>query len=133
MEKYLIEHNTRQRRVVEQFFFCNEEQICLARQFVSGYLIETDATFNTNQLNLPLSTLVGVTNTMQTFTVAYCYITLESAESFLFLFECMRDLIFYDKCPGPGVIFGDFAAELAAAMTKKRTETLDRDAAFRIA
>lgn len=133
MEKYLVENDTRQRRVVEHFFFCNEEQIRLARRFVSGYLIETDATFNTNQLNLPLSTLVGVTNTMRTFTVAYCYITSESAESFLFLFECMRDLIFHDRCPGPGVILGDFAAGLVAAMTKKRSQTLDRDIALNVA
>lgn len=119
MEKYLVENNLPTRRVVEHFFFCNEEQIRLARRFVSGFLLETDATFNTNQLNLPLSTLVGVTNTMQTFTVAYCYITSESAESFLFLFECLKDLIFHDKCPGPGVILGDFAAGLAAAMLKK--------------
>lgn len=133
MEKYLMENNLQQRRVVEHFFFCNEEQIRLARRFVSGFLIETDATFNTNQLNLPLSTLVGVTNTMRTFTVAYCYITSESAESFLFLFECLKDLIFHDRCPGPGVILGDFAAGLAAAMLKKRSQTLDRDVAFNVA
>lgn len=120
MEKYLVEKNLPKRRVVEHFFFCNEEQIRLARRFVSGFLLETDATFNTNQLNLPLSILVGVTNTMRTFTVAYCYITSESAESFLFLFECLKDLIFHDKCPGPGVILGDFAAGLAAAMLKKK-------------
>lgn len=133
LEKYLVENNMPKRRVVEYFFFCNEEQIRLARRFVSGYLIETDATFNTNQLNLPLSTLVGVTNTLQTFTVAYCYITSESAESFLFLFECLKDLIFHDACHGPGVILGDFAAGLAAAMLRKRSQILDRDAALNVA
>lgn len=70
---------------------------------------------------------------MQTFTVAYCYITSESAESFLYLFECLKDLIFYDKCPGPGVILGDFAAGLAAAMLKKSSQTLDRDLASNVA
>lgn len=122
MEKYLVENNRPKRRVVEHFFFCNEEQIRLARRFASGYLIETDATFNTNQLNLPLSTLVRVTNTLQTFTVAYCYITSESAESFLFLFDYLKDLMFHDACPDPGVILGDFAAGLAAAMLKKRSQ-----------
>lgn len=121
MEKYLVENNRPKRRVVEHFFFCNEEQIRLARRFVSGYLIETDATFNTNQLNLPLSTLVGVTNTLQTFTIAYCYITSKSAKSFLFLFDCLKDLIFYNACFSPGIILGDFAAGLAAAMLKKRS------------
>ena len=70
---------------------------------------------------------------MRTFTVAYCYITSKSAESFLFLFECLKDLIFHDKCPAPGVILGDFAAGLAAAMLKKRSQTLDRDAALNVA
>lgn len=130
MEKYLVENNRPKRR---HFFFCNEEQIRLARRFVSGYLIETDATFNTNQLNLPLSILVGVTNTLQTFTVAYCYITSESAKSFLFLFDCLKDLIFHGACPGPGVILGDFAAGLAAAMLKKMSQILDRDAALNVA
>ena len=45
----------------------------LARRFVSSFVVETDATFNTNQLNLPLSVLVGVTNIGKTFPAAYCY------------------------------------------------------------
>lgn len=70
---------------------------------------------------------------MRTFTVAYCYITFESAESFLFLFQCLKDLIFHDTCLGPGVIQRDFAAGLAAAMSKKKTQTLDRDTALNVA
>ena len=42
---------------------------------MGGFLLETDATFNTNKLNLPLSVLVGITNTDLSFPVAYCYIT----------------------------------------------------------
>ena len=123
LEKYMVENNAPQRRIVEHFFFCNAEQIRLARRFFSGFLIETDATFNTNQLNLPLSVLVGVTNTSQTFPVAYCYITSESAECFAFLFECMKNLIFHDACPGPRVILGDFAAGLTAAMYRRAPDT----------
>ena len=47
--------STPRRRVVENFFFFNAEQIRLTRRFVIEFLIETDATFNTNQLDLPLS------------------------------------------------------------------------------
>lgn len=79
LEKYIVENNVKKRRVIEHFFFCNNEQIRLARRFVSGFIIETDATFNTNRLNLPLSTLIGITNTAQTFPVAHCYITSEPA------------------------------------------------------
>lgn len=48
-EKYLVEGDEKSRRVVEQFFFCNSEQIRLARRFVSSFMIQSDATFNTNR------------------------------------------------------------------------------------
>ena len=61
---------------------------------MGGFLLETDATFNTNKLNLPLSVLVGITNTDLSFPVAYCYITSESAECFTFIFKCMERVDF---------------------------------------
>lgn len=60
-EKNVVENNQVKRRVIEHFFFWNEEQICFARRFLSHFLIETNATFITNRLNMPLSVLVGVT------------------------------------------------------------------------
>ena len=117
-EKNILEGNQVQRRVIEHFFFCNSEQIRLARRFLSHFVVETDATFNTNRLNMPLSVLLGITNTGLSFPAAYCYISSESRESFLFMFACMQELMFYDKCPGPYVILGDFAAGLGAAMMK---------------
>ena len=61
------------------------EQIKLARRFVSGFMYEIDATFNTNHLKLPLSVMVGINNRGKTFPIVYCYITLESAASFKFV------------------------------------------------
>lgn len=118
LEKNVIEDNQVKRRVIEHFFFCNEEQICLARRFLSHFLVETDATFNTNRLNMPLSVLLGITNTGSSFPAAYCFISSESKESFLFMFAGMKELMFYDQCVGPNVILGDFAAGLGAAMVK---------------
>jgi hypothetical protein len=63
------------------------EQIKLRRWFVSGFMYETDATFNTNRLKLPLSVMVGIDNCSKTFPLAYCYITLESAASFKFVVD----------------------------------------------
>ena len=101
---------------------------------MGGFLLETDATFNTNKLNLPLSVFVGITNTDLSFPVAYCYITSKSAECFTFIIECMKELIFYDDCPGPGVILGDFAAGLTVAMQRKaKAPAIDLDAALTIA
>jgi hypothetical protein len=59
-----------------------KEQIRLARRFVSGFMYETDATFNTNSLRLPLSIMVGINNLGRTFPIAFCYIISESAASF---------------------------------------------------
>ena len=132
LEKYIIENNIRQRRVVELIFFCNKEQIRLPDVLSVGF-DRTDATFNTNKLNLPLSVVVGVTNTGLTFPVAYCYITSESAECFTFLLDCMKNLIFDDECHGPRVKLGDFAAGLSAAMQRKRLWTVDADAALGMA
>ena len=64
LKKYLVENNIRKRQVIGAFLFCLPEQIEMARQFVNGFLIQTDAKFNTNKLNMPLSILLGVTNTM---------------------------------------------------------------------
>ena len=63
---------------------------------------------------MPLSVLLGITNTRSSFTAAYRFISSESKESFLFMFACMEELMFYDLCVGPNVILGDFAAGLGA-------------------
>ena len=105
-------------RVVQDIFFINDAQIALARRFVSGFLYEMDATFNTNELRLPLSTMVGITNTGKTFPMAYCYITSESAKSFDFVSGELTKYIFYD-CPEAAVICADFTKGLGAAIAAK--------------
>ena len=123
-EKYVVNNNIRQAQEVEFFFFTSPQQIRLARQFASGFLMVTDATFNTNENGLPLSVIVCVTNTLRTIPIAYCFIESESTDAFLFMNDCMKDLFFYDNCRGPAVMLGDFAAGLTAAMIKKRTNLL---------
>lgn len=80
--------------------------------------METDAIFNINRLNMPLSVLLRVTNTGSSFFAIYYFISLESKKSFLFIFACMEELMFYDQCARPRVILGDFAAKLGAVMVK---------------
>jgi hypothetical protein len=58
------------------------EQIKLAQRFVSGFIYKTNTTFNTNSLKLLLSVIVSINNTRATFSIVYCYITLESTASF---------------------------------------------------
>jgi hypothetical protein len=62
----------------------SDEQIRLARRFVSGFMYKTDATFNTTTLRLLLSVIVGVDNTSLTFPIAFMFMTSESAKAFKF-------------------------------------------------
>jgi len=95
-DEYIVEGGIRTKRVVRDIFFMSDEQIRLARRFVSGFLYETDATFSTNTRRLPLSVMVGIDNTGHTFPMAFMFITTESAKSFKFAGECLIDLCFYD-------------------------------------
>ena len=104
--------------MIKDLFWMSPEQIKMARQFVSNFMYETDATFNTNCLKLPLSIMVGIDNCGKTFPIAYCYITSESAASFKFVAEQLTDLVFYD-CPEAVVIVGDFFKGLGAAVAAK--------------
>jgi hypothetical protein len=104
--------------VVKDIFFLNDEQIQLGRRFVSSFIYETDATFNTNELRLPLSIMIGITNTGATFPLAYCYITSESAKSFEFVAHQLTKYVFYD-CPEAAVICADFTKGLGAAIAAK--------------
>jgi hypothetical protein len=62
-------------------------------------MYETDPTFNTNCLKLPLSVMAGIDNCSKTFLIAYCYITSESAASFKFIGDQLSDLVFYKRIP----------------------------------
>jgi hypothetical protein len=94
------------------------DQILLARRFVSGFMYETDATFNTNKLRLLLLVIVGIDNTGKTFPMAFMYHTTESAKAFQFASEQLTDLAFYD-CLKAVVICGDFSKGLGAAIKLK--------------
>ena len=115
--------NRSRRREVRDLFWMSPEQIKLARRFVSGFMYETDATFNTNSLKLPLSVMVGIDNTGATFPMAYCYITSESAASFKWIAEQLTELAFYN-CPKPALIIGDFSKGLGAAVAAKAAADL---------
>ncbi len=109
LKKYVMKNDVRKHQVIELFFFCNTLQIRFARRFVSDFVIQTDATFNTNHLNMPLSVLMSITNTVKSFAVAYCFVSSESIEVFIFINSCIRDLIFHDDCSESAVMLGDFS------------------------
>lgn len=106
--------------VIQNLFFCNSEQIRLARRFVNTFIYETDAIFDTNELRMPLSVLAGILNTGKTFPLALCFITSESAASFDFMEDTLDELFFYN-CPRPKVVCGDFAKGLAISIATRET------------
>jgi hypothetical protein len=81
-EEYIIENGIYTKRVVRDIFFMLDEQIYMARRFVSGFLYKTNATFNTNTRRLPLSVIVRIDNTGHIFPIAFMFITTELAKSF---------------------------------------------------
>lgn len=68
---------------------------------------------------MPLSILIGITNTISSFPLAYTFIFSESAEAFKFVNAYCKELFFQDDCLGPTVILGDFSLGLSAAMVRK--------------
>jgi len=49
-EEYIIEDRRCVSRVIRDIFFMSDEQVHLAYRFISEFMYETDATFNTNTL-----------------------------------------------------------------------------------
>ena len=95
-DEYIVEDGARKKKVVRDIFFMSDKQIRLARRFVSGFIYETDATFNTNTLRLPLLVMVRIDNTGHTFPMAFMFIISELAKSFQFANKCLIDLCFYN-------------------------------------
>jgi hypothetical protein len=59
-----------------------DEQIYITRRFVSGFLYKTNATFNTNTWQLPLSIIVRINNIGHIFPIAFMFIITKLAKSF---------------------------------------------------
>jgi hypothetical protein len=97
-EEYIVKDGRRTKHVVRDIFFILNKQIRLTRRFVSGFLYETDAIFNTNTRRLPLSIMVGIDNIGHMFPMAFMFITTKLAKSFKFANKCLTDLCFYN-CP----------------------------------
>jgi hypothetical protein len=112
-------------RVVRDIFFIHPEQIRLGQRFASDWVYITDATFNTNELHLPLSNMVSIDNTSKTFPLAQAFIVSESAESFQFVQEEGLSKFVFHCCPEPAVIAGDFSKGLAKAVALKARKDVE--------
>jgi hypothetical protein len=93
------------------------KQLRLNRLFASGFLLKTNATFNKEARRLLLYNLVGIDNCGKTYPVIQLFATNKSARVFAKVEEVWDRMIFHD-CPGLAVLAGDFAAGLAASVTR---------------
>jgi hypothetical protein len=90
---------TKKDRLIQAIAWWSQEQMRLARRFVSRRLVESDATFNTNERRLLLQHVVGIDNTGKTFPILQVFHISESARTFRFIMDIWRTYFFYD-CPG---------------------------------
>lgn len=86
--------------------------------------MQTDVIFNINKLRLLFLTCISVTNTGQTFSFHYSFITSESTEAFTHMWRCMYDFIWYDAktdilCPPPRVIILDQSNDLITSLARR--------------
>ena len=121
-ERYIIDGSgTKTDRIIECIAWWNTQQVRLARRFVSGFLAQTDGTFNTNEKRLLLQCFVGVDNTGKTFQFLQAFSTAESSSIIRFLLDVLKDHFFYD-CLGFSVLMGDFGSGLSAGFALKAAQ-----------
>jgi hypothetical protein len=73
------------------FFY--KEVIRLTQRFIADKLLVINNTFNTNKLRLPLLISIDITNSGKTFPCASSYCSGETAESYDFFFQILREEI----------------------------------------
>lgn len=116
--KYFIKtHGLEEKTIwtVEHFILYDDEKIEFVFEFMNEFLFQTDDIFNTNQLNMSLSTIIGITNTIKAFFIEYCYITWKFVKAFTFIYSLLQQIVYKDR-PSLSVVLGDFNTGLSAFM-----------------
>jgi hypothetical protein len=91
---------------LKQLFFMSDPQIQWAQQFCSSFMLEIDTTFSTNNLRLPLTIVTSISNTRDSFPVAFSFVPSESKVCFDFIFEALKKLV-WEEYPSTKIIVGD--------------------------
>jgi hypothetical protein len=79
---------------LQSLFFASQDQIKLMRSYPDLVLI--DATYKTNRYNMPLLHFSGVTPINTYFSAAFCFMSGEGEDDYMWSVEQFRDLIRYD-------------------------------------
>ena len=87
--------------------------------------MEIDTTFNTNNLKLPLTILTAISNTGDSFPMAFSYLPSKSKVRFDFIFESLKELA-WEEYPPPFVVIGDQAKGLAALLPDSMPDSVSQ-------
>ena len=68
----------------------------LTQRFITSKLLVVDGIFNTNKLRLPLFINIDITNSGKIFPCALSYCLGETAESYDFFFQTLREEMWVD-------------------------------------
>ena len=104
------------KKLLEQIFFIDKLQRDLTKRFCSNFMLQMDATFNTNALKMLLFVAVGITNTNLTFPAAFSFAISESEVVVNFFLQCLKEEVF-DDCPVPRVIVVDQGKGIQASLS----------------
>ena len=104
------------KRILKQISWMDTQQRRWARRFCSDFLIEFDATFNTNALKMLLFVSIGVTNTNMTFPVAFSFALAESEVATTAFLVFLKDEVWIQNTNTPRVALIDQGKGMLASL-----------------
>ena len=99
-----------------QIVFWHPEAGFLAQRFCAGHLLVVDATFNTNNLRMPLITSLGITNEGKALPVAFSYCPGETTESYNVFLRAVREDILGNEVAEIAVHLADMSSGMTSAV-----------------
>jgi hypothetical protein len=95
-------------RKLTQIWFSHPKLLKAAALYVAGSACVIDATFKTNNANLPIIAAVGILPNDTTFPIAFSYTRAEDDESYSFFWQSLKDH-WGDETAPPAVVVSDQA------------------------
>jgi len=84
---YALENNGS----VKSLFFSHHQSIQLCKRF--GKVFIADCTYKTNQFNMPLLNIVGITSTFHTFNAGFIFLSVENFDNYKWALEKFKECL----------------------------------------
>ena len=119
LNKYLVEDNIQKHQVIEAFFFVLQNKLRWNKDLLVVLLYKLMLHLTQMSLICLYQFLSKLPIPCLTFYWLIIFIFSKSAEAFKFVNTCCKELFFWDDCPRPAVMLGDFSLGLPATMVRK--------------